>query len=350
MDVSGESMKGIRSYSFRLAIVILGLAAATACGTSAAAPIPATAFAPDVPPPIQRRGPAVVHVELNSSIQRIGIAHGVLYEAWTFGGTVPGPFIRARVGDTLEVGVTNSDTSGMPHNVDFHAVTGPGGGGDVTMIVPGQRKTARFALRHPGLFVYHCGAAPVADHVANGMYGLLLVEPEGGLPPVDREYYVMQSEFYTAAPDPATMIAAYSREAGQREEPSYVVFNGSTESLTGPRSLVAKTDETVRIYFGNAGPNKVSSFHIVGAVMDRVYREGDLVSPPAQAVQTTLVPPGGAAVVDVTMPVPGTYTLLDHAIFRTEKGAAALLKVTGALRPDIYVGDQPYDPSHVMKH
>jgi FtsP/CotA-like multicopper oxidase with cupredoxin domain len=146
------------------------------------------------------------------------------------------------------------------------------------------------------------------------------------------------------------MIAAYSREAGQREEPSYVVFNGSTESLTGPRSLVAKTDETVRIYFGNAGPNKVSSFHIVGAVMDRVYREGDLVSPPAQAVQTTLVPPGGAAVVDVTMPVPGTYTLLDHAIFRTEKGAAALLKVTGALRPDIYVGDQPYDPSHVMKH
>jgi copper-containing nitrite reductase len=292
----------------------------------------------------------VVHVDLNSTVRRIGLAQGVLYDAWTFGDTVPGPFIRARVGDTLDVAVTNGDPSGMPHNLDFHAVSGPGGGGAVTMVANGQRHTARFALRHPGLFVYHCGAAPVMDHIANGMFGLLLVEPEAGLPPVDREYYVMQSEFYTAPPDPKTMVAAYSHEAGAREEPSYVVFNGGAMSLMGTAALVAKTDQTVRIFFGNAGPNKIASFHIVGTVMDRVYREGDLVSPPAHDLQTTLVPPGGAAVVDFTTSVPGTYTLVDHAIFRTEKGAAGLLKVVGPFRPDIYAGDQPYDPALVMHH
>lgn len=321
-----------------------------ACTASAHTPPSAVAFAPHVPPPIHRRTPAVVHVELNSGIHRIGLAKGVLYDAWTFGGSVPGPFIRARVGDTLDVAVTNSDPSGMPHNLDFHAVTGPGGGGAVTMVAPGQRHSAQFALLHPGLFVYHCGAAPVMDHVANGMYGLLLVEPEGGLPPVDREYYVMQSEFYTGPPDPVTMVAPYSHEAGLREDPSYIVFNGGGMSLSGANALVAKTNETVRIFFGNAGPNKIASLHIVGAVMDRVYREGDLVSAPAHDLQTTLVPPGGAAVADVSLPVPGTYTLLDHAIFRTEKGATALLKVTGPLRPDIYAGDQPYDPAMVMHH
>jgi copper-containing nitrite reductase len=320
------------------------------CGIAAQAPTSSVAFAPNVPPPIHRRSPVVVHVDLNASVHRIGIANGVLYDAWTFNDGVPGPFIRARVGDTLEVSVTNTDSSGMPHNLDFHAVTGPGGGGAVTMVVPGQRHTARFALLYPGLFVYHCGAVPVMDHIANGMYGLILVEPEGGLPPVDHEYYVMQSEFYTTPPDPATMLAAYSHAAGLREDPSYIVFNGSGGSLMGDRALTANAGETVRIFFGNAGPNKASAFHIVGAVMDRVYREGGLINPPDRGLQTTLVPPGGATVVDVKFPVPGSYTLLDHAIFRTEKGAVGQLKVSGLLRPDIYNGDQPYDPAMVMPH
>lgn len=320
------------------------------CDLGAHEPEASIAFAPHVPPPIHRRSPTVVHVDLNSSIHRIALAKGVLYDAWTFNDGVPGPFIRARVGDMLEASVTNSDASGMPHNLDFHAVSGPGGGGAVTMVAQGQRHTAHFALLHPGLFVYHCGAMPVTDHIANGMYGLLLVEPDGGLPPVDREYYVMQSEFYTTAPDQKTMVAAYSHEAGLREEPSYIVFNGGAMSLMGDSALFSKTGEIVRIFFGNAGPNKVASFHIVGTVMDRVYREGDLVTPPARDIQTTLVPPGGAAVVDISTPVPGTYTLLDHAIFRTEKGATALLRVVGPFRPDIYVGDQPYDPALVMRH
>ncbi|MCC7415569.1 MAG: nitrite reductase, copper-containing [Acidobacteria bacterium] len=333
-----------------LAGIIAGSVLLPGCGLNAGAPESATASAPHVPPSIHRWSPAVVHVDLNASVRRIGITNGVLYEAWTFNDSVPGPFIRARVGDTLEVSVTNADPSGMPHNLDFHAVSGPGGGAIVTTVTPGQRHTARFALLYPGLFVYHCGAPPVMDHIANGMYGLMLVEPKGGLPAVDREYYVMQSEFYAGTPDPATGVAAYSHEAGLREDPTWVVFNGGALSLMGDDALTARTGETVRIYFGNAGPNKPSSFHIVGAVMDRVYREGDLVSPPARGVQTTLVPPGGAAVIDVKTSVPGTYTLLDHAIFRTEKGATGVLKVDGPLRPDLYRGDQPYEPSVVMRH
>lgn len=332
-----------------LAIVAVSLAF-VGCGVGAHEPVPSVASAPHVPPPIHRRSPTVIRVDLDSSIQRIGLAKGVLYDAWTIGGTVPGPFIRARVGDTLEVHAMNHDSSGMPHNLDFHAVTGPGGGGAVTMVAPGQQHTARFALLYAGLFVYHCGASPVMDHVANGMYGLLLVEPEGGLPPVDHEYYVMQSEFYTTPPDPVTMLATYSHEAGLREDPSYIVFNGGALSPMSSDALFSKTGETVRIFFGNSGPNKAASLHIVGTVLERVYREGDLLSPPARNLQTTLVPPGGAAVVDISTPVPGTYTLLDHAIFRTEKGATALLKVVGLLRPDIYTGDQPYDPSLVMHH
>ncbi len=319
-------------------------------GIRADTPVPAMASAPNVPPPIERRSPAVVHVELTSNVRQITLANGVLYNAWTFGETVPGPFIRARIGDTLEVALTNHDSAGMPHNLDFHAVTGPGGGGAVTMVAPGQRQVARFALRHAGLFVYHCGAAPVMMHLANGMYGLLLVEPEGGLPPVDHEYYVMQSEFYTTPPDPKTKVAAYSHEAGMHEDPSYIVFNGGANALMGEAALVAKTNETTRIYFGNAGPNKASSFHMVGLVMDRVYREGDLVSPPAHDLQTALVPPGGAAVVEVSTPVPGGYAMLDHAIFRTAKGAMGLFKVTGPLRPDIYSGTEPYDTTAEMRH
>jgi copper-containing nitrite reductase len=300
----------------------------------------AIAYAPHVPPPIRRQTPAEIAVELDSKIQDIALKPGVLYRAWTFNGTVPGPFIRARVGDTLTVAVTNSDTSGMPHNVDFHAVLGPGGGALVTTVTPGQRKVARFKLLFPGLFVYHCAAPPVADHIANGMYGLILVEPESGLPPADREFYVVQSEFYTASATPpeGSDHVEYSHAAGLREDPEFVVFNGGLGSLMGDRALQAEAGQTVRIFFGNAGPNKISSFHVIGEILERVYREGDLLSPPARDIQTTLVPAGGATMVEFRTMVPGTYTLVDHAIFRMEKGAVGLLNVLGEPRPDIYSG------------
>ena len=295
------------------------------------------AFAPAVPPPITRRSPATVRVRLDSGVDVAELAPGLKYRFWTFNQHVPGPFIRARVGDTLEVHVTNQDESGMPHNVDLHAVTGPGGGATVTTVVQGEERVAWFKLLHAGLFIYHCAAPPVMDHIANGMYGLVLVEPKGGLPKVDREFYVLQSDFYTKAPADGADTLEFSHEEGAAEHPRYVVFNGRVGSLVGEGALKAKTGERVRVFFGNAGPNLISSFHVIGEIFDNVYREGDLVSPPAHSVQTTLVPAGGATVVEFGVEVPGDYTLVDHAIFRIEKGAVGFLKVDGPPRHDIFV-------------
>lgn len=306
-----------------------------AAATAQAAGIPApTAYAPNVPPPITRSAAATLEVHLETKMTPITLAPGVGYDAWTFNDRVPGPFIRARVGDTLEMHLTNNDTSGMWHNIDLHAVTGPGGGGAVTLAMQGEEKVATFKLLHPGLFVYHCAAPPVPDHIANGMYGLILVEPRHGLPAVDREFYVMQSEFYT---DPASGgQAMYSPSDGADEHPRFVVFNGQVGALTDTSALQAATGERVRIFFGNAGPNLISSFHLIGEIFDKVYREGDLLSRPGRSIQTTLVPAGGATVVDLGLDVPGTYVLVDHAIFRTAKGALGHLVVSGADRPDIY--------------
>jgi len=297
-------------------------------------------YAPEVPPAIKRHRPAVVEVQLESSRQLMPLGAGAKYEFWTFNGHTPGPFIRARVGDTLQVRVTNADTNGMPHNCDFHAVTGPGGGAPVLTTVKGEERTSWFKLMRPGLFVYHCAAPPVMDHIANGMYGLILVEPKNGLPKVDREYYVMQSEFYTKdAPDDAEVLE-YSHEQGLLEHPRFVVFNGRYGALMGKGVLKAKTGEKVRIYFGNAGPNFISSFHLIGEIFDKVYREGGLVDPPAHSIQTTLVPSGGATIVEFGVEVPGTYTLVDHAIFRIEQGAVGYLEVDGAPRHDIFCSDK----------
>lgn len=317
--------------------VILVGALTSGCGAAAQGEQPVRSFAPDVPPPAGRRNPTVVHVDLATTLSDIGISQGVTYKAWTFNDHVPGPFIRARVGDTLEVTITNNDANGMPHNLDFHAVSGPGGGGPVTTVGKGERQTARFKLLFPGLFVYHCGAPPVMDHLANGMYGLLLVEPEGGLPHADREYYVMQSEFYTTAPVSGSHAVQYSHQDGLDENPRYIVFNGGA-AMIDDSALCATVGERVRIYFGNAGPNKASAFHVVGAIMDRVYREGDLISPPARGLQTTLVPPGGASVVEFVPQMPGMYTFLDHAIFRIQKGAMGMIHVEGPANPTIYDG------------
>ena len=298
------------------------------------------AFAPEVPPPITRRTPAIVEVHLDSAVHVMDLGPNVKYKFWTINGHVPGPFLRAREGDTLEVHVTNHDESGMPHNVDLHAVTGPGGGAPITTIVQGEEKVAWFKLLHPGLFIYHCAAPPVMDHIANGMYGLILVEPKKGLPKVDREFYVLQSEVYTKEPAEGQEVLDFSHEEGLKEHPRFVVFNGRAGALTGDGVLKAKTGETIRIYFGNAGPNLISSFHVIGEIFDKVYREGDLVSPPGRSIQTTLVPAGGATVVEFALEVPGSYTLVDHAIFRVEKGALGFLQAEGEPRHDLYVSQE----------
>ena len=309
-----------------------------------------TTFPPLVPPPSGRTTPARVVVEMTSTSATLPITPLLKYPAWTFDGRVPGSVSRCRVGDTLELRFTNKDVSGIGHNVDLHAVTGPGGGAPATYAEQDQTKVGYFKLLFPGVFVYHCAAAPVPVHIANGMYGVIIVDPEVPLPPVDREYCVVQSEFYYeeaaaaggggAGGDDELVAPSYAN--GLREAPQLVVFNGREGALT-EKPLMAKQGERVRLYFVNAGPNLFSAFHVIGSVFDRVYRDGDVTSPPARGVSTVAVPPGGATIVELDCTVPGSYTLVDHAIFRIDKGAVGFLKVTGNdPRRDVYASaDMP---------
>lgn len=301
-------------------------------------------FAPNVPPPIKRRKPALVYVNFETQEKNDTLMEGfetpTSYPFWTFNGRVPGPFIRVRKGDTIEVRMVNPKTSKMVHNVDFHAVTGPGGGAVVTAAAPGEKKVARFKMLVPGLFIYHCATPPVADHIANGMYGLILVEPKKGLPKVDKEFYVMQSEFYTKGEFGADGLQEYDPKAGLAEHPTYVVFNGKVGALQNEGALKADVGDKIRIYFGNIGPNLVSSFHIIGEMFDRVYREGGLLDA-TRNVQTTVVPAGSASTVELHVEVPGNYTLVDHSIFRIQKGALGILSVSGPDNPDVYQALEP---------
>ncbi|MBI3874642.1 MAG: nitrite reductase, copper-containing [Verrucomicrobia bacterium] len=293
------------------------------------------AAAPEVPPPIRRTQPArvVVRLEVREVTKRL--ADGVDYVFWTFGGDVPGRFIRIREGDLVEFHLNNHPSSKMPHNIDLHAVTGPGGGATSSFTAPGHSSQFSFKALNPGLYVYHCATAPVGMHVANGMYGLILVEPKGGLPPVDREYYVMQGEFYTTGKFGEEGLQGFSTEKAVDERPSYVVFNGAVNSLVGDHALRAKVGEHIRIFVGNGGPNLVSSFHVIGEIFDTVYQEGGMV-PTQRHVQTTLIPAGGSAIVEFKVEVPGTFILVDQSLFRAfNKGALGMLKVDGP--PDLLV-------------
>ena len=292
---------------------------------------------PEVPPPITRDHPTTVVVRLETQELVMRLADGVNYTFWTFGGSVPGRFIRIREGDDVEFHLSNRPDSRAPHNIDLHAVTGPGGGATSSFVAPGQTATFRFKALNPGLYVYHCATAPVGMHIANGMYGLILVEPPGGLPPVDREYYVMQGEVYTTGAYGAPGLQGFSMEKALAERPDYVVFNGAVGSLAGGASLHADVGETVRLFAGNGGPSLISSFHLIGEIFDRVYHEaGSAVS---ENVQTTLLPAGGAAIVEFRTQVPGNYLLVDHSIFRAfNKGALGTLAVAGPADSTIYSG------------
>jgi nitrite reductase (NO-forming) len=318
-----------------------------AAEVEAAADLPSVSRAPDdLPGPVGRS--AVQHVQLDLETVEVAgrLADGTNYSFWTFNGKVPGPFVRIRVGDTVEVRLTNADTSTMVHSVDFHAVTGPGGGAVATQTQPGEETSFTFKALNPGLFVYHCATPMVAHHIANGMYGLILVEPEGGLPPVDREFYVMQGEIYTAEPLNQKGNTTFSLEKLLDESPEYLVFNGAVGALTGEHPLEARVGETVRIFFGVGGPNFTSSFHVIGEIFDRVYEHASLTSPPLTDVQTTLIPTGGATMVEFTVEVPGRYILVDHSLSRLERGLAGFLVVEGPEDPEIFDGEASGDGGH----
>jgi len=292
----------------------------------------------DLPAPLAAREPQIVRVDLEAIEVEGQLADGTTFTYWTFNNAVPGPFIRVRVGDTLEVHMKNSTSSTMNHSVDFHAVTGPGGGAVMTQTEPGKETMFTAKAINPGVFVYHCATPMVANHISNGMYGLILVEPAGGLPPVDREFYVMQGDIYTTG--------AFGEQGKQttdvtkllNEDPEYVVFNGAVGALTTQKPLKANVGETVRIFFGVGGPNLTSSFHVIGEIFDRVFDQASLTAAPLTDVQTTLVPPGGATMVEFGLEVPGNYILVDHALSRLQRGLAGFLIVEGPANPEIFNG------------
>lgn len=318
-------------------------AEAPASSTQAAAETPAadlpvidavTTHAPEVPPAIDRDHPARVRVKMETIEKTMKMDDGVEYHYWTFDGDVPGRMIRVREGDTVDIEFSNNPSSTVPHNVDFHAATGQGGGAEASFTAPGRTSTFSFKALQPGLYIYHCAVAPVGMHIANGMYGLILVEPKEGLPKVDKEFYIVQGDFYTKGKKGAQGLQPFDMDKAIAEQPEYVVFNGHVGAIAGDNALKAKAGETVRMYVGNGGPNLVSSFHVIGEIFDKVYVEGGkLIN---ENVQSTLIPAGGAAIVEFKVDIPASYTLVDHSIFRAfNKGALGQLKVEGAENPEI---------------
>ncbi len=323
----------IRKRFFGVLLLIGAMIIGIPAGSNAADEVAKLTTAPAVPPAITRPGGANVSVELETIEKKGQLADGVDYTFWTFNGTVPGPFIRVKVGDNVTFNLKNNEASKNPHSIDLHAVTGPGGGAKATQTLPGGKTGFFFKALNPGIYVYHCASSHIPTHIANGMYGLILVEPEKGLPKVDREYYVMQGDFYTTGNTGEKGEQGFSVEKARAEQPTYVKFN----AMATPGNLKANVGEKVRLYVGVGGPNLTSAFHVIGEIFDKVYQQGAVGTEPAKNVQTTSIAPGGAAIVEFKVDVPGAYILVDHSIFRAiDKGAVAILEVTGNEAPSVF--------------
>lgn len=311
------------------------MAMATSGATSTDAQQGTTTKEVEVAAPQRESEVVKVYLETKEVLSEIG--PDIVFNYWTFNGTVPGPFVRVRQGDTVEVTIHNDETSLHSHNIDFHAATGPGGGGAVSIVAPGETKTFSFKAMDPGLFVYHCAVPNMAVHMTHGMYGLILVEPEEGLSPVDKEFYIMQGELYTTGKLGRSGLQVFDAQKMLDGKPEYVVFNGKTGGLGA--EMQAKVGDKIRMYVGNGGVTSVSSFHVVGEVFDTVYPEASLGGAVFKDIQTTVIPAGGATIVEFTVEYPGTYTLVDHALMRTDKGAWGTLTVTGEADPSVFSGD-----------
>jgi nitrite reductase (NO-forming) len=283
--------------------------------------------------PVGKRGPQTVKFTLEAQ-EVLGVldaAAKTTYTYWTFNGKVPGPMLRARVGDTIEITMKNAKSSAMIHNVDLHAVWGQGGGAALTSVAPGEEKSFVFKALNPGLYVYHCATPVIPQHISSGMYGMILIEPEGGLPKVDKEFYVMQGDMYA---DGAGPEKEFSLDKMMAEQPTNVVMNGSAGALAG-NPMKVKVGDNVRVFFGVGGPNLTSSFHAIGTIFDKVWAEGNTGTPELN-VQTTTVPPGGSTMVEFKARVPAKYILVDHALTRLMKGNVAIIQAEGADVPDVF--------------
>jgi len=290
-----------------------------------------------VPAPVTSQNSApenITKITLETKEVLAELAPGITFNYWTFNGTVPGPMIRVKEGDTVELTLHNHATSLHQHNIDLHAVTGPGGGGEATVVEPGESKIIRFKTLNPGLFVYHCAVPNMAVHMTHGMYGLILVEPEAGLPAVDKEFYLMQGELYTTGAIGRKGLQVFDAKKMLDSEPEYVVFNGRTGAVVD--NMQVNVGDTVRLFIGNGGVAMSSSFHLVGEIFDTVYPEASMNGAQFKNVQTTNIPAGGATIVEFKVDYPGNYVLVDHALMRTDKGAWGVIEAIGEKDPDIF--------------
>lgn len=280
----------------------------------------------------------VVRMSLTAQEVISKIAPGIHFNFWTYNKQIPGPMLRVREGDIIELSLTNDASSLHNHTIDLHAVTGPGGGAALTNAAPGETKIFRWKALNPGLYVYHCATPNVSVHNSHGQYGLIMVDPKDealALPEVDKEFYVTQGEYYTIGQLGKKGLVPFDSQALLDGIPNYVVFNGRVENA--PR-MHANVGDRIRIYVGNGGVNLISSFHVIGEIFDTVYPEGALGegSSVFKNVQTTAVLPGGSSIVEFTVDTPGKFLLVDHALARMNKGAWAVLDVSGAEQKDIF--------------
>jgi nitrite reductase (NO-forming) len=278
----------------------------------------------------------LVHIELVAREVISEIAPGIYFNYWTYNNQVPGPMLRVREGDTVELSLTNDATSLHHHNIDLHAVTGPGGGASLTHVAPGETKTFQWKALNPGLYIYHCAMPNVSTHNSHGQYGLIMVDPKDpsiALSPVDKEFYVIQGELYTVGQIGKQGLVPFDSDALLDGTPNYITFNGKIESA--PR-MHAQVGDKIRMYVGNGGVNLISSFHVIGEIFDTVYPEANIGGSIEKNVQTTAILPGGASIVEFTVDVPGKYLLVDHALARMNKGAWAVLEVTGPENPNVF--------------
>lgn len=331
--MNAKYLLGVSSAMAAIILSGFGAASATTLYTEPKVKEPSVNIVQDpaaVPPQEApgKRPPKTHDVVLTTTEVEAKLDDGVTYTYWTFNNQVPGPMVRVRVGDTVNVKMTNAPESTMNHSVDFHAATGFLGGGSITQAEPGQTKEFSFKAMAPGVYVYHCATPMVAHHIAKGMFGLIVVEPEAGLPKVDKEFYVMQQEIY-AAKAKNIPTAEDDYDGLVNENPGYFVFNGTVGALVKDKPLKAKVGETVRIWFGVGGPNFTSSFHVIGEIFDKVHNMGDLESPAGRSVQTVSVAPGGATMVEFKLDYPGKYALVDHALSRATKGLIGILEAEG---------------------
>ncbi|HEX9682677.1 MAG TPA: plastocyanin/azurin family copper-binding protein [Acidimicrobiales bacterium] len=314
------------------------------------------AYAPSVPARSDRSDQRIfdVRLEVLEGVCPLDPANSIDTEMWGFriAGDAdvvcgsPGPVLRGRVGDVARITLTNLEGNSHPHNIDFHAVTGQGGGAADLTVAPGETAAVEVRLLYPGAFMYHCAFGDVPMHIAKGMVGMFIVDPSEPLGPVDHEWAVMQSEWYVG--EAVDGLAPFDPDSLRLEHPRYVTFNGRTDALAGDNALEMAVGERARIYMVNEGLNLDSNFHPIGSHWDVVYPEA--ATHPSNRVirgsQTTLVVAGGGTVTEIVGVVPSTILLVDHALVRTfYKGAIGQIVITGDEDPEIFeVADVTDDP------